>query len=142
RHAQGDEAPSGCYQIRLGIRVGAAPGGEPGEQVVASAKGSPIVRRANGDDVRVDAWRRDGVALRSAVPGRGHDDQTTAPRDFHGGRHRVGAVGKVGARAEGQVDAADVVGGAVRGDPLYPSYHRGDPAPAAAAEPPEVHDAG
>src|SRR5439155_197212 len=80
---------------------------------------------ANGDGVRVDAWRHDSVARRSAVPRRGHDDQTTAPRDFHGGRHRVGAVGKVCVRAEGQIDDADVVGGAVREDPLDPPYHRG-----------------
>src|SRR5207245_9552268 len=104
--------------------------------------GSTIVRRANGDDVRVDAWRHDGVALRSAVPRRGHDDQTTAPRDFHGRRHRVDAVGKVGTRAKREIDDAAVVDGAVREDPLDPPYHRGDPTAPGAAEHPDVDDVG
>src|SRR5207245_8660443 len=52
------------------------------------------------------------------------------------------AVGKVGRRAKGEIDDADVVGGAVREDPLDPSYHRGDPTAAGAAEHPDVDDVG
>src|SRR5437016_1734990 len=105
-------------------------------------QGFPIVRRANGNGIWIDAWRVDGPARRSAVPRRGYDDPTTAPRDFHGSRHRVGPVGKVCARAEGQIDDADVVDSAVREDPLDPTHHRGDPAAPEAAEYPDVDDIG
>src|SRR5206468_6721483 len=113
-----------------------------GEHVVASAEGSAIVRRADGDHVRVDARRLYRVALRSAVPRRGDDDQTAAPRDFHCRRHRVEAVGDPGGCAKGEIDDADVVGGAVREDPLDPPYYGRDPTAPGIAEHPDVDDVG
>src|SRR5207302_10326679 len=97
---------------------------------------------ANGDGVRVDTWRFDGVALRSAVPRRGHDDQTAAPRDFHGRRHRVEAVGEEGRRAKGEIDDADVVVVAVRENPLDSPHHGGDPTAPGVAEHTDTDDVG
>src|SRR5437899_3009867 len=142
RHADRNDAPPRCDEIGLGVRVGGAPGGEPGERVVTSADGSLIVRRADGDGVRIDTRRYDRVAPRCAVPRTGNDDQTKAPRDLNGRRHRVRAVGNDRWRAKGKADDADVVGGAVGDDPLDPPDHRRDPTAPGAAEHPDVDDVG
>src|SRR5439155_25225710 len=49
---------------------------------------------------------------------------------------------KRGRRAQGEIDDADVVGGAVREDPLDPPYDRGHPTAPGAAEHPDIDDVG
>src|SRR6266700_3136745 len=82
------------------------------------------------------------VAPRSGRRRRVGERRTAAPRDLHRRRHRVDAVGKVGRRAEREIDDADVVGDAVREDPLDPPYHRGDATASGGAEHPDVDDVG
>src|SRR5437879_1997522 len=88
RHAQGNDAPSGCDQIGLRIRVGAAPGGEPGEQIIAR----PTVPRSSVAPTVITYGSMPGVTTVSRCgPPFPDAATTTRPR-----RHAISTAADIG----------------------------------------------